>query len=67
MPVLLPDALLDERAAAIRDYHEKCNASRAQLDVSGGIDSAVMAGLLVESLGPERVTLSHTIIHSDPT
>jgi len=67
MPVLLPDALLDERVAAIRGYHERCGAPRAQLDVSGGIDSAVVAGLLVAALGPDRVTLSHTIIHSDPT
>ncbi len=66
MPVVNPQALIDERVAAIARYHAEIGVDRAQLDVSGGIDSAVMAGLLSSALGPERVTLCHTIIHTDP-
>ncbi len=66
MPVVKPEALIDNRVEAIACYHAETGVDRAQLDISGGIDSAVMAGLLVSSLGPERVTLCHTIIHTDP-
>src|SRR5690606_7650201 len=37
---------------------------RAQLDVSGGVDSAVMLGLLVKSLGPENITTVYSGIDS---
>jgi len=66
MPVLAPGALLDERVEAIRGYHAMTGAPRAQLDLSGGIDSAVMAGLLTLAVGPGNLTLSHTIIHTNP-
>ena len=65
MPVVNSQALIDDRVAAIARYHAEIGVDRAQLDISGGIDSAVMAGLLVSSLGPERVTLCHTIIHTN--
>jgi NH3-dependent NAD+ synthetase len=65
MPVIEPESLIDERAAAIRRYHEDTGVERAQLDVSGGVDSAVMAGLLALALGPEAVVLSHTTIDTD--
>jgi NH3-dependent NAD+ synthetase len=39
---------------------------RAELDLSGGIDSAVMAAILVTALGPENVTLVHSQINTDP-
>jgi NH3-dependent NAD+ synthetase len=66
MPVVKPEALIDDRVEAIARYHAEIGVDRAQLDISGGIDSAVMAGLLVSALGPERITLCHTIIHTDP-
>jgi len=40
----------------IRDYAAKCGFRSAVLGLSGGIDSAVVACLAVEALGPENVT-----------
>lgn len=66
MPVLKPKALLDDRVRAIADYHAACGLPGAQLDVSGGIDSAVLLGLLAHAVGPQRITAVHSQIHSDP-
>ena len=41
--------------ARLRDYVEKNGFSEVVLGVSGGIDSALVAALAVEALGPERV------------
>jgi NAD+ synthase (glutamine-hydrolysing) len=55
----LPD--LDEVYAALtlglRDYVEKNGFGHVGLGISGGIDSALVAMLAVDALGPERVTL----------
>ncbi|MEZ6194902.1 MAG: NAD+ synthase [Planctomycetota bacterium] len=40
----------------IRDYFRKTGVERAVLGLSGGIDSAVVAVLAAEALGPDRVT-----------
>lgn len=64
MPVLDAKKLFDNRVEAIRDYHKKAGLERAQLDVSGGVDSAVMLGLLAEALGPGKVTAVYSGIHS---
>ena len=66
MPVLNPAALIDDRVAAIRAMHEAAGAPRAELDLSGGVDSAVLLGLLALALGPENVIAVHSRIHSDP-
>jgi nicotinamidase-related amidase/NH3-dependent NAD+ synthetase len=68
MPVApnMKNALLDNRVTAIRNEHKQLGIARAQLDLSGGIDSAVMAGILVMALGPDNVTLAHTNIHTNP-
>ena len=39
----------------IRDYYEKCNLKGAVLGISGGKDSAVVAALMCEAIGPENV------------
>ncbi len=39
----------------IRDFARKCGLGTAFLGLSGGIDSAVVAGLAVRALGPGRV------------
>jgi NAD+ synthase (glutamine-hydrolysing) len=39
----------------IRDYFHKCGFSEAVLGLSGGIDSALVAALAAEALGPEHV------------
>lgn len=66
MPVLDPQALIDNRVQAIRAYHESIHVPKAQIDVSGGLDSAVIVGLLAKALGPENVTAVHSGIHSNP-
>ena len=64
MPVLNVDALIDERMDAIQRYHQQTGIPRAELDLSGGIDSAVMAGLLVLALGADQLTLVYSSINS---
>jgi NAD+ synthase (glutamine-hydrolysing) len=39
----------------VRDYAAKCGFQKALLGLSGGIDSALVAAIAVEALGPERV------------
>ncbi|MBA3273135.1 MAG: NAD(+) synthase, partial [Chthoniobacterales bacterium] len=39
----------------LRDYMRKCGFRSAVLGLSGGIDSAVVAAIAVEALGPENV------------
>ncbi|MFN5325426.1 MAG: NAD+ synthase [Bacteroidota bacterium] len=39
----------------IRDYFQKCGFKNATLGLSGGIDSALVAALATEALGPEHV------------
>jgi len=39
----------------LRDYLHKCGFTRATLGLSGGIDSAVVACVAAEALGPENV------------
>jgi len=64
MPVLDVDKLIENRVTAIRNYHEKAGIPRAQLDVSGGVDSAVMLGLLAKAVGPENITAVYSDIDS---
>ena len=40
----------------LRDYARKCGFKSALLGLSGGIDSAVVAALAAEALGPQNVT-----------
>jgi NH3-dependent NAD+ synthetase len=49
MPVLDVEELIKARVRAIQWYHETTGIKRAQLDVSGGVDSAVMLGLLART------------------
>jgi len=39
----------------VRDYFRKCGFNRAVVGLSGGIDSAVVAAVATEALGPENV------------
>lgn len=64
MPVLDTQALIDNRVEAIRAYHKSAGIERAQLDVSGGLDSAVMLGLLAKAVGPENITAVYSDVHS---
>ena len=64
MPVLDPQALIDERVSAIRRFHDAVGTGRAELDLSGGVDSATMLGLLARALGPDKIVTVYTSIHS---
>lgn len=64
MPVINLNGLIDNRIEAIKKYHESCGIKKAELDLSGGIDSAVMAVLLVKALNSENVLLVHTRIYT---
>lgn len=64
MPVIDPKALIDDRITAIRSFHDRVGTDRAELDLSGGVDSAVMLGLLARALGPDKVTTVYSSIHS---
>ena len=66
MTVLLPQELIDNRVTALRKAHKDAGIEKAELDISGGVDSAVMACLLVEALGPESVILVHSSIDTNP-
>lgn len=51
-----PDqAVYQALVLGLRDYVRKCGFERVVLGLSGGIDSAVVAVLAVEALGPEAV------------
>lgn len=64
MPVRHATALIESRCNAIAAYHKRTRIRRAQLDVSGGVDSAVMLGLLANAIGPEQITAVYSGIHS---
>ncbi len=64
MPILDGPLLIENRVQAIRELHAKVHNQRAQLDLSGGIDSAVLLGLLVKAQGTENVTAVYSSIHS---
>ena len=66
MPVLKPQELVNNRVQAVKAYHAEAHQPKAELDLSGGIDSAVMAGVLVLALGAKNVTLAHLGINSNP-
>jgi NAD+ synthase (glutamine-hydrolysing) len=46
---------LDALALGTRDYARRCGFSRALLGLSGGIDSALVAGVAARALGPANV------------
>jgi len=48
--------LHDALVIGLRDYARKCGFHSAVLGLSGGIDSAVVACIAAEALGPEKVT-----------
>jgi NAD+ synthase len=54
----IPDGIASDYAACVlglRDYVEKNRFPGVVLGLSGGIDSAVVAAMAVDALGPERV------------
>ena len=66
MPVLDPQALIVDRITAIKQYHEEAGVPKAEIDVSGGVDSAILVCLLARALGPENVIAVHSCINTNP-
>lgn len=66
MPVLDVNALIDDRVSAIRRHAQDNGGGKIELDVSGGIDSAVMLCLCVLAVGPDNVTAAFQGISSSP-
>jgi len=66
MPVQDVEGLIADRVEAIRRFHGRCGIDRAQLDLSGGVDSAVVLALLARAVGPRNVAAVHSSIDSDP-
>ncbi|MGB1700097.1 MAG: NAD(+) synthase, partial [Nannocystaceae bacterium] len=64
MPVRSVGNLIQNRVRAIRDYHDAVGVETAELDVSGGIDSAVMCGLLAKAISPANIGCVFSGIHS---
>ena len=54
-PADLMSELFGALSLGVRDYLAKCNFKSTVLGLSGGIDSAVVAALAVDSLGAENV------------
>jgi len=50
-----PEELHGALCLGVRDYLHKCGFKSAVLGLSGGIDSAVVAALAADALGPENV------------
>ena len=65
MPVLDVEGLIDNRIEAIKDFHRQTRIPKAELDLSGGIDSAVMACLLKLALPGEDIVLVHSRCETD--
>ena len=57
-PLFCPERAREARAAlvlGVRDYVRKCGFRQVLLGLSGGIDSALVAAVAVEALGPDAV------------
>lgn len=50
-----PEALFGACVVGVRDYVQKCGLSGVVIGLSGGMDSALVACIATEALGPERV------------
>ena len=66
MPIVNTKSVIDNRVEAIRSFHITSGVTRAELDVSGGIDSAVMLLLLSLAIGPDSITAVYQGINSSP-
>lgn len=66
MPVIDGLKLVEERAAAIKNAHKSAGILRGEADISGGVDSFVIAGLVSIAIGAENVTLAHLGFNTDP-
>lgn len=66
-PIPFAEELFRALVLGVRDFAQKNGVRRAFLGLSGGIDSALVASIAAEALGPSNVTaLALPSRHSDP-
>jgi NH3-dependent NAD+ synthetase len=58
--------LIRERSEALRAYHKEAGVPRAEVDISGGVDSGCVLGVAVIALGAENITAVHSGINTNP-
>lgn len=66
MPIVNSKIVIDNRVEAIRKAHLDSGIEKAEVDVSGGVDSAVILNLVSRAIGPENVIAVHSQINSNP-
>jgi len=64
MPVLDVERLIQNRVTEIVALQGRARATKAQIDVSGGVDSAVVLGLLTRAVGPGNLIAVYSNIDS---
>jgi NAD+ synthase len=64
MSILNFETLVGTITAAMRRQAEEAGTDKAQVDVSGGVDSAVVAALSCIAFDPDKVIGTYTSIHS---
>jgi NAD+ synthetase len=64
MPIRNPTKTIERLVTAIQDFHDGAGLKQAQINVSGGIDSSVMVGLLATALSPKNVIAAYVGINS---
>ncbi len=57
--------LKDRLVASLKDYFRSAGKKNAVVGLSGGVDSAVVCGLLAEALGPKQVFAYHLPVDND--
>jgi NAD+ synthetase len=61
-----PEILVGALVKAMRDQAKEAGTNKAEVDISGGIDSAVVAALSCLAFGPENVIGVYSNINSSP-
>lgn len=66
MPVVNPAEVVQILVNRIKKIHRESGVQRAEVDVSGGLDSAVVLMTVARAVGPENVTAVYQGIDSSP-
>lgn len=66
MAIKNPEKLVELLVEKMRVQAQEARTDKAQIDVSGGIDSAVVAALAVRAFGKDKVIGTYTSISSSP-
>lgn len=66
MPILNGPLCIQMHVDAIRRFRDESKLRTVTIGLSGGIDSAVVAGLCVAAYGPENVILIHSTVDTSP-